>query len=224
MKILIIEDEEKLACSIKEGLELEGFTADFCLDGERGLDYVEMNSDSISAIILDILLPRMNGFEVCEHIRRENIWTPVLFLAARDDTLSKVTGLNLGADDFLSKPFAFHELVARLKALLRRPKITLPVELKTHSLTINSITRKVTYASQELHLTKKEFALLEYLMIHRGRVVEREQLVDSLWDQDYDSFSNTVDVHIKNLRRKLKEVHNETLLETVRGVGFLLKK
>ncbi|MBZ9572121.1 response regulator transcription factor [Patescibacteria group bacterium] len=223
MKILIVEDEEKLAKALKEGLEKEGFTADFVLDGEAGQRRIELYHNDYDLIILDLILPKKDGLTVLKNIREQSIVTPILVLTAKDTTDDIVSGLNRGADDYLVKPFSFKEFFARIKALLRRPKQSLPIELKVRDLTLNIVTKKVFRNGKEILLTLKEFSLLEYLMRHPNQVMSREQILFNLWGFEFDSFSNVVDVHIKNLRKKIDYSNQEKLLETIRGVGYRIK-
>jgi len=224
MKILIVEDNEKLASGIKRGLEQEGYAADYILDGESGARRIEIGSDDYDLVILDIMLPKKDGIAVCKDWRKVNITIPVLMLTAKDATEDKIAGLDSGADDYLIKPFSFDELTARLRALLRRPKEVLPVELKIKDIILNTTTRKVTCAGKEIPLTLKEFMVLEYLLRHPNRVITRDELYDHAWDFAANAFSNTVDVHIKNLRKKINyDGHHEKILETIRGVGYRLK-
>ena len=223
MRILIIEDEEKLAQSLKKGLEKEGYAVDYVLDGEAGERRLEMSFKDYDLVVLDLMLPKKDGFEILRTIRKEEITTPILVLTARDATDDKVMALNEGADDYLVKPFSFEELSARVRALLRRPEQSLPAELKLKDLTLNISSRKAFRKGKEIVLTLKEFGLLEYLMRHPNQVLTREQILDHLWDFAFDSFSNVVDVHIKNLRKKIDSDHNEKLLETIRGVGYKIK-
>ncbi|HZZ99593.1 MAG TPA: two-component system response regulator RppA [Candidatus Paceibacterota bacterium] len=223
MRILIVEDEEKLAQSLKKGLEHEGFAVDYVTDGEAGQRRIEMSHKDYDAVILDLMLPKKDGFEICKAVRSENITIPILVLTARDATDDKVTALDAGADDYLVKPFSLSELLARLRALLRRPEQTLPVELAVRDLRLNTTTRKVYRHDEEVQLTLKEFGLLEYLMRHPNQVLTREQILDHLWDFAFDSFSNVVDVHMKNLRKKIDGDSPEKLLETIRGVGYRIK-
>lgn len=223
MRILIIEDEEKLVLTLKKGLEKEGYAVDYLMDGEAGQRRIELNHKDYDLIILDLMLPKRNGFEVCKNIREQNIIIPILILTARDAIDDKVSALDEGADDYLVKPFSFSELLARIRALLRRPENILPIELMVKDLALNSSTRKVYRKDQEIPLTLKEFGLLEYLMRHPNQVLTREQILDHLWDFAFDSFSNVVDVHIKNLRKKIDGNFNDNLLETIRGVGYRIK-
>jgi DNA-binding response OmpR family regulator len=222
MKILIIEDEEKLAKAIKEGLEQEGFSADYVLDGEKGQRRIEMYHSNYDLVILDLMLPLKDGITVLKNIREEEITIPVLILTAKDTTEDIVLGLESGADDYLVKPFSIKEFFARVKALLRRPKQSFLPELKIKDLILNPNTKKVFRKDKEILLTLKEFNLLEYLMKHPNQVITREQILFNLWGFEFDSFSNIVDAHIKNLRRKIGGNKKEKILETVRGVGYRL--
>ncbi len=224
MRILIVEDEIKLAESLKKGLEKEGFAADFVTDGDSGLRRIEMSYKDYDAIVLDLMLPGKDGFEICRTVRAQDITTPILVLTARDATDDKVQALDAGADDYLVKPFSLAELLARLRALMRRPEEVLPIELSVRDLRLNTSTRKVFRRDKEIPLTLKEFGLLEYLMRHPNQVLTREQILDHLWDFAFDSFSNVVDVHMKNLRKKIDGDTDEKLLETIRGVGYRIKK
>ncbi|MDE2312219.1 MAG: response regulator transcription factor [Patescibacteria group bacterium] len=223
MRILIIEDQEKLAKALKKGLEQEGYSADYVLDGETGQRRIESKPADYDAVILDIMLPKKNGLEVCRDWRRQNIMVPVLMLTAKDAEMDKITGLDTGADDYLVKPFSDKELQARLRALLRRPRQALASELKVGDLNLHAGTHKIFCRGQEIFLTLKQFSLLEYLMRHPGQVLSREQLLEHVWDYSYDAFTNIVDAHIKNLRKKLKKANYEYALETIRGVGYRLK-
>ncbi|MEI6494487.1 MAG: response regulator transcription factor [bacterium] len=221
MRILIVEDEEALARSLKQGLEKEGFTADYVSDGEVAERRINMYHKEYDVIILDLMLPKRDGFEVCRNVRAAGVQNPIIVLTARYEISDKVRALDAGADDYLVKPFSLNELIARLHALLRRPNETLPAILEVGSITLNPITRQVERSGKPLKLTVKEYALLEYLMRHPGQVLNRDQIQDHLWGFDFDSFSNVVDVHIKNLRRKI-ETRNHKLIETIRGIGYKL--
>lgn len=220
MKILIVEDQEKLAKLLKKGLESKGYAADYVTDGEAGQNRIELYKDDYDLIIMDIMMPKKNGFEVCRAVRAQNISIPILMLTARDSTDDKISALEGGADDYLVKPFSFKELLARIKAILRRPKNSLIAEIKIRDIALNPSARKVFCGKSEIKLTLKEFSLLEYLMRHPNQVVNREQILDNLWDFGFDSFSNVVDVHIKNLRKKLDDDGKKKILETIRGVGY----
>jgi len=224
MKILIIEDNKKLANGLKKGLENEGFTVDALFDGETGLSRIESRYQDYYLIIFDIMLPGINGLEICQKMRKRDINLPILMLTARDTTEDKITGLDSGADDYLVKPFSFDELIARIRALLRRPAAVIPVELNQHGIALNSVTRKVTYFDTEIPLTLKEYSMLEYFMRHSGQVLTREQILTALWDFAFDSFSNIVDVHVKNLRNKFRKNDGKKLFETIHGVGYRFKE
>ncbi len=219
MRILIIEDQESLVKLIKDGLEAEGFAVDYILDGEKGQLFIELNYEDYDLIILDLMLPKRDGIEICKSIREKKIYTPILMLTAKDGSEDIITGLNVGADDYLIKPFSFEVLLARIRAILRRPKQTLPVELRVKDINLNSVTKKVFRNNKEVRLTLKEFSLLEYLMRHPGQVMNREQITCNVWDFSFDSFSNVVDVHITNLRKKLGDKKG-SVVETIRGVGY----
>lgn len=223
MKILVVEDQEKLAKSLKKGLEQEGYAVDYVLDGEAAERRIDIGHKEYDLIVLDLMLPKKDGYEVCRNMRAHDIKTPVIVLTARGATEDKISALNIGADDYLVKPFSFRELLARINALLRRPEPFTPSELQTRDLSLNTATREVARSGNGISLTLKEFGILEYLLKNKGRVVSREELVDHIWDFNYDGFSNVVDVHIKNLRSKVDADGDEKLLETIRGVGYRIK-
>lgn len=225
MRILVIEDEKKLAQALKKGLEKDGHAIDYVLDGESGLKRIELYEKEYDLIILDLMLPEKSGEEICREVRKQDISTPILILSAKGMVEDKIELLDMGADDYLVKPFSFEELRARVHALLRRPEESIPAELKVKNLVLDLARRKVLLNGREVHLTLKEFVLLEYLMRSKGRVLTREQIHDHLWDFADDSFSNVVDVHIKNLRKKIDDdSQNPKILETVRGVGYRIKE
>lgn len=223
MKILLIEDEEKLANALKRGLEKEGYAVDIVADGQKALSRISLHRSDYDAVILDLMLPSMDGKEICKQIRERDIPVPVLVLTARAETETKVELLHAGADDYLVKPFSFAELVARLQAIMRRPAESLPDILRVGDIELNPVTREATRDGEKITLTLKEFGLLEYFMRHPGVVVNRDDLLNHLWDFNYVGLSNVVDVHIKNLRRKLDAAGSEGMLETVRGVGYRLR-
>jgi DNA-binding response OmpR family regulator len=223
MKILLVEDEQKLAEAIKRGLELEGYAVDIVGDGKKALTRVSLHRDDYDAIVLDLMLPSMDGHELCKQIRANEITTPVLILTARAETDTKVNLLLSGADDYLVKPFSFAELSARIKALLRRPTESIPEVLRAGDIELEVSTRRVKRAGEDISLTLKEFGLLEYFLRHPNQVVNREDLLSHLWDFNYVGFSNVVDVHIKNLRRKLGGEGGGGVLETIRGIGYRLR-
>ncbi len=222
MRILIVEDEERLAKSLKKSLEKEGYAVDYVTDGETGQRRIEMYHNDYDLVILDLMLPKKDGFEVCTNVRSQNITVPILILTAKNDTNDKIVALDGGADDYLVKPFSLEELTARVRALMRRPSEAMPAELQIQDLVMNLATRKVMRNNREIYLTVKEFALLEYLMRHPNQVLNRNQISDHIWGFDFDSFSNVVDVHIKNLRKKI-ETRAGKILETVRGVGYRIR-
>jgi DNA-binding response OmpR family regulator len=224
MKVLIVEDEEKLAEALKTGLKYEGFTVDVLNDGLRGENRILMCRGDYDIVILDLMLPGKNGFEICKTVRGKGVTLPIIILTARDGTDDKILALNSGADDYLVKPFAFGELLARIRALLRRPRESLPELLQLNDLILNPTTREVTRDGKHVDLTLKEFELLQYLMRHPNQVMGREDIFAHLWDFADSSLSNVIDAHIKNLRKKIDEGYAKKLLETIRGVGYTIKE
>jgi len=214
MRILVVEDEHKIANSIKRGFEQETWAADVAYDGEEGYDMAVM--EDYDVIVLDLMLPKLSGMDICKKLRAEEINTPILMLTARGELADKVEGLNSGADDYLVKPFAFEELLARVKALSRRPKVTNSEELKTKNLTLNTNTFDVKLDGKNIELSRKEFALLEYLMRNAGKVVSKENIIAHVWDYESDILPNTVEVFIGYLRDKL----DSDIIKTVRGFGY----
>lgn len=221
MKILVVEDQENIAEMIKDGLEDEGFAVDYVLDGQAGLNRIEVNHDDYDLIVLDLMLPKKDGVEICKAARAQKIDTPILMLTARDSIEDITRGLDAGADDYLTKPFSLEVLAARIRAILRRPKTALPTELKAQSLVLNPVTKIVYKNNQPIKLTLKEFSLLEYLMRNPNQAISREQIITKVWDFAFDSFSNVVDVHITNLRKSLGDQEGK-IIETIRGVGYKL--
>jgi DNA-binding response OmpR family regulator len=224
MKVLIVEDEEKLAEALKTGLKYEGFTVDVLGDGLRGENRILMCRGDYDVVILDLMLPGKNGFEICKTVREKGVTLPIIILTARDGVDDKILALNSGADDYLVKPFAFGELLARIRALLRRPRESLPELLQLNDLMLNPTTREVTRDGKHIDLTLKEFELLQYLMRHPNQVMGREDIFAHLWDFADSSLSNVIDAHIKNLRKKIDEGYAKKLLETIRGVGYTIKE
>ncbi len=222
MRILVVEDEEKVASFIRKGLEEEHYAVDLALDGTEGLHLAETNPYDL--IVLDLMLPGLDGFRFVQRLRQEGIDTPILILTAKDSVESKVRGLDLGADDYLTKPFAFAELLARVRALLRRGKPHTPPVLRVADLTLDPAARRVTRAGKVIELTPKEFALLEYLMRHAGRVLTRTMILEHVWDQNFDSYTNVVDVYINYLRKKIDHGFEPRLIHTVRSVGYVLRE
>jgi DNA-binding response OmpR family regulator len=221
MKILLVEDNKKLSDTIKEGLEQEGFAVDCLYDGATAERRISDNRDEYDLVILDRMLPEKEGVEVCLAWRRADIVVPVLMLTALGMTDDKVFGLDAGADDYLAKPFEFNELIARIHALLRRPKDLSSDIITVSDITMDVIGRKVKFKSKDLPLTLKEFMVLEYLMRNVGKVITRDTLYSHAWDFADSAFSNTIDVHIKNLRKKLHD--NGKFIQTIRGVGYKME-
>ena len=220
MRILLVEDEKNVAAFIKKGLEEETYTVNVAEDGPEGL--LMATSADFDLIILDIMLPGMNGIEVCKTLRAKGINKPILMLTAVDSVERKVEGLESGADDYLVKPFAFTELLARIKALLRRaPDIV--SELALSDLRIDLLSRRVYRGNKEVVLTLKEFSLLEYLLRNKHRVLSRTQIIENVWGYDFSPGTNIVDVHIKSLREKVDVGYESKLIHTVRGIGYIMK-
>lgn len=222
MKILIIEDNENLARSLKRGLEQEGFSADYLLDGESGQRRIESKSDAYDIVILDVMLPQKDGIAICRDLRTKNISIPILMLTARDTVADKVAGLNMGADDYLVKPFSFDELIARLHVLMRRTRSLYMQELDMNGIRLNPLTHRVFKNEKEVKLTQKEFAILVYFMRKPDRVLNRQEILDHVWDYDFTTFSNLVDVKIKNLRKKIDP--KGKIIETIWNVGYRFNK
>lgn len=223
MRILIVEDEEKLAEGLKLGLTKKGYAVDILGNGEQALKRIVMNHMDYDLIVLDLMLPGLDGLSVVRGMREVEINTPILVLTARDEVETKVDLLLAGADDYLAKPFSFDELCARIQAIFRRPVESLPVVLTVCDIKLDSSQKKVYKGEKEVPLTLKEFVLLEYFLRNPNKVVNREDILSHLWDFNYSSFSNVVDVHVKNLRKKLGDGESQNLLETVRGMGYRLK-
>jgi DNA-binding response OmpR family regulator len=221
MKILVVEDNKKLAENLKQGLMQEGYAVDIIEEGLTAERRILINRDEYDLVVLDRMLPGKDGMLICHTWRENEIDIPVLMLTALSTTDDKVVGLNAGADDYLAKPFAFKELLARIHALLRRPKQSSPLILTVKDISINTISRIVTYKDKPVSLTLKEFMVLEYMMRNLNKVVTRDELYSHAWDFADSSFSNTVDVHIKNLRRKIHD--NGKIIQTVRGVGYKME-
>ncbi len=223
MKILIVEDQKRLAESIKRGLEHEGYAADYVLDGEEAEKRLELYSDDYDLVLLDLMLPQMSGFELCRIARSRGIVTPILVLTARNTIEDKVAALDSGADDYLTKPFSFDELSARIRAILRRKTdAVLSVTLTAKNLELHPHNRTLVCGGKSIPLTLKEFSILEYLMRKPNAIVTREDLYSHLWDFSDNALSNVVDVHIKNVRKKLDANGSESRIETIRGIGYRL--
>jgi len=221
MYVLVVEDERRLAQLIRRVLEEEGHTVDLAYDGEEGLAMGMESSHDV--IVLDILLPGINGIEVCQALRKNRVDTPILLLTALDDVQDRVRGLDAGADDYLGKPFAFQELLARMRALgRRRVQAREPDRLQSADLVLDLNRRRAERAGRLIELSPKEFALLEFLMRNEGRVITRTQILDHLWGYDHTPDSNLVDVYVSYLRRKVDKGHADKLIGTIRGVGYFL--
>jgi DNA-binding response OmpR family regulator len=220
MHILVVEDEQRLAALVRRVLVEERHAVDVAHDGDTGLDLAD--SDTYDLVILDVMLPGKDGFEVCRQMRSDGVETPVLMLTARGAVEDRVAGLNVGADDYLVKPFALEELLARVNALLRRRKGALETstELRAKDLTLDLVRHEVRRGNRIIELTAKEFALLEYLMRHPGQVLTRTQITDHVWRYDIDALSNVVDTYIHYVRDKVDKGHSTPLIKTVRGVGY----
>ena len=221
MKVLVVEDELRMASLIRRGLVTEGLAADVAPTGEDALWMAQAHE--YDAIVLDVMLPGINGFETCRRLRKEGIWSPVLMLTARDSVEDRVAGLDTGADDYLVKPFAFAELLARLRALARRGDAERPSVLAVGDLCLDPASREVRRGDSEIRLSAREFALLETFMRRPGEVLSRLHLLEHAWDFAYENRSNVVDVYVRHLRQKIDEPFGRGSLETVRGAGYRLR-
>jgi two-component system OmpR family response regulator len=222
MRVLVVEDELKMAGLLQRGLREEGYAVDVAGTGADAIWAATENP--CDAIVLDVMLPDIDGFEVCRRLRATGVWAPVLMLTARDGVPDRVDGLDAGADDYLTKPFSFSELFARLRALLRRAVAERPSALRTGDLVLDPATRRVNRGETPVDLTAKEFALLEYLMRRAGEVLTRTQLIEHVWDFGYDGDSNVVDVYVGYLRQKIDRPFGRASIETVRGSGYRLRE
>ena len=221
MRILIVEDEKKVAAFIKKGLEEETYAVDTASDGEEGLYLGEQNPYDL--IILDLMLPKINGLDILSRLRSKKIDTPILLLTAKDSVNDKVEGLNQGADDYLTKPFAFSELLARIRVLLRRGKAETKTTLEIADLTLDLVSHKVNRGDEEIELTGKEYSLLEYFMRNQEKVLTRTMIAEHVWDYNFDTFTNVIDVYVNHLRKKIDKNFPAKLLHTLRGVGYVMK-
>jgi len=221
MRILVVDDDRRLCAVIKRGLVEEAYAVDIAYDGDEGEYLAETNPYDL--IILDIMLPNKDGIAVCHELRAKRINTPILMLTAKDTIEDRVRGLDTGADDYLVKPFAFSELLARLRALLRRDGMSKSAELQVGDLTLNTLSRQVWRGQRPVELTTKEYVILEYFMRHPNVVVTRTMIEEHAWDYDFDSLSNLVDVYIRRIRRKIDNEGENSLIQTVRGAGYRLK-
>jgi len=220
MRVLLVEDEPNAARMLAKGLREHGYAVDLAADGEEALYQQSINEYDL--MILDVMLPRKDGFEVCRAIRADGSRVPILMLTARDAVDDRISGLDCGADDYLTKPFDFGELLARLRALLRRPEALLPESIIVGDLEINVHARRVRRVNQEIQLTSKEYTLLEYFARNVDRVLSRGEIAEHVWDQTFDLFSNSIEVHIQRLRRKIDDGHSLKLIQTRRGEGYVL--
>lgn len=220
MKILLVEDEYRISQSIKKGLEQENFLVETAFDGENAFDLA--SSNDYDAVVLDLMLPKMDGVTVCRKLREDKIHTPILVLTAKGELEDKVTTLDCGADDYLVKPFAFAELLARVRALTRRPKLQQSAVLKIDDLQLDTRNFEVRRANKNIELSRKEFSFLEYLMRHKNRIISKEQIVENVWDYEADILFNTVEVYIGYLRSKIDKPFKDKkpLIHTVRGFGY----
>ena len=222
MRVLVVEDEKRIASFIERGLKEEKYAVDVAYDGEEGAYLADINTYDL--MVLDIMLPKKDGGAICRDLRQKKNTTPILMLTARNTVKDKVSGLNAGADDYLPKPFAFEEFLARVKALLRRTGEHKDPLLKLVDLTLNQITHEVKRNGKLIVLTSKEYALLEYFMLHPGQVITRTMISEHVWNEDFDSLTNVIDVYIKFLRNKIDKGFKHKLIHTLRGRGYILKK
>lgn len=222
MHILVVEDERKIASFVKRGLKEKGYAVDVAFNGNDGLFQAE--EVPYDLIILDIMLPGKDGLYICRQLRKKNIDVPVLMLTARDDLEDKISGLDSGADDYLTKPFQFAELLARVRALLRRKNNVNSTKLKVADLELDQVTHKVTRSGKEIELTSTEYSLLEYLMFNANQVVTRTMISEHVWNDDFDSFSNVINVYVNYLRKKVDTDHEKKLIHSIRGTGYILKE
>lgn len=220
MRILLVEDDRKAARVLKQGLEEEGFVVDVAPSGDAGEEQAAINHYDL--ILLDWLLPGKAGIEVCRELRAREVSTPILMLTAKDALADRIAGLDTGADDYLTKPFAFTELLARIRALLRRAEVTRAPVLRVADLTVDPVSHRVTRTGASVSLTAKEYAILLFLMRHAGEVVTRTQLGEHVWEAEFDNLTNLVDVHVSHLRKKIDQVPASPLIHTVRGRGYRL--
>jgi heavy metal response regulator len=218
MRVLVVEDERRIADFISRGLSEQGYAVDVAYDGDEALHWPDVAEFDV--VILDVMLPVRDGIEVCRTLRERGLRTPILMLTARDAVEDRVRGLDSGADDYLVKPFAFAELLARLRALTRREPVALGTVLRVGDLTVDTTTREASRQRMSLELTSKEYALLEYLMRHPNQVLTRTMIAEHVWNYDFDNATNVIDVHIRNLRRKIDDPFPTKLIQTVRGAGY----
>lgn len=221
MKILVVEDEKKIANFIKKGLSEENYVVDVVNNGKDALENISQNNYDL--IIMDVVLPDMNGFDLCSEIRKNGFKNAILMLTVRDRVEDKVKGFNSGADDYMTKPFAFEELIARIRAMLRKLSGTDSLILKVGDLEMDLVSHTVKRAGKEIKLTQKEYSLLEYLMRNHDKIVTRTMILQNVWEFDFDTGSNVIDVFIRHLREKIDDWHPKKMIHTVRGRGYILK-
>ena len=222
MRILVIEDDLETAAFIMSGLKRSGFAVDHAADGEKGLELILCYPYDV--VIIDIMLPKLDGLSILKKLRSQNIYTPVLILSAKNSVDDRIKGLSSGSDDYLAKPYSFLELLARVRSLIRRTSFTAdPTRLTKGELTLDLLTREVTYASENIELLPKEFSLLEYLMRHHGEVVSKNMILEHLWSYDFEPQTNVVEVMVCRLRNKLEKSPEKKMIQTIRGAGYVLK-
>ncbi|MBI5409399.1 MAG: response regulator transcription factor [Nitrospirae bacterium] len=222
MRLLVVEDERKIADFIKRGLKEEGYSVDAAYDGEEG--HFLASTGPYDLIVLDLMIPKMDGVRLCRRLREEKISAPILMLTAKDSVKDKVAGLDAGADDYLTKPFAFEEFLARIRALLRKRDMPAATRLQTGDMVLDLLTHKVTRSGKEIELTYKEYSLLEYFMRNAGTVVTRTMISEHVWDLHFDTYTNVIDVYVNYLRNKIDRGHKNKLIHTLRGRGYVLKE
>ncbi len=220
MRVLVVEDEQRMAAGLRNGLEAEGFAVDVARNGTDGLWMARENP--YDAIVLDIMLPGVNGYRVCRTLRAEEVWTPILMLTAKDGEDDQVEALDTGADDYLTKPFSYAVLLARLRALVRRGSVPRPAVLAAGDLGLDPAARRAWRGSVSLDLTSRELALLEFLLRHRDDVVSKREILDHVWDTDYEGDPNIVEVYVSHLRNKIDRPFGRSSIRTVRGIGYRL--
>ena len=222
MKILIVEDEHLIANALKKGLEQEHYTVDLAFDGETGFDLA--SSGDYDLILLDLMLPKMDGLKICRQLREQQIQTPILMLTAKSQIEDKIKGFNSGADDYLTKPFAFEELLARVRALIRRPQKSASEIITVGDLSLNLSTYEVVRQGKNITLSSKEYSLLECLMRHANKILNKDQLIQHVWSYESDILPNTVEVYIRNLRQKIDQPFKTKLIKTIRGFGYKISE
>jgi heavy metal response regulator len=222
MRILVIEDEDKVADFIKRGLKEEGYAVDVASDGEEG--YYQATTNFYDLILLDLMLPKLDGLSLCRKLRQEDNHTPIIMLTAKDSIKDKVKGLDSGADDYLAKPFSFEELLARIRVILRKGKSLQPTKLQVGDLVLDLLSHKAWRGAEEIALTTKEYALLEYLMRNAGSIITRTMISEHVWDINFDTFTNVIDVYVNYLRNKIDKGRKKKLIHTIRGRGYVLKE